>query len=167
MPIPGSNRIHINPRNPAHLRSDWWRVQKEQDDDTTALETLDGYVGPNTATFDSTAVVGQPVYSSSDASVDLADASGTSTADVIGVVTTGASATEDGEYITGGSVTTTDWTSIIGSGTLTPGAKYYLSTTAGQLTATPPSSTGEVVIQVGIAATTLLLEVNIKNRILL
>ncbi len=50
--------------------------------------------------------------------------------------------------------------SITGLSGLTPGARYYLSTTPGQLTTTPPSASGNVVQFVGVAtsATTLTFE---------
>ena len=37
---------------------------------------------------------------------------------------------------------------------LTPGARYYLSTTAGAITTTPPSTSGNVVQYVGVATST-------------
>lgn len=47
----------------------------------------------------------------------------------------------------------TNVASVAGGGALTPAAKLYLSTTDGQVTETPPSTSGNVVQQLGIAIT--------------
>lgn len=49
-----------------------------------------------------------------------------------------------------------------GPTSLTPGAVYYLSTSAGGVTATPPSTTGNVVQSLGIATSATELAVNIQ-----
>ncbi len=53
----------------------------------------------------------------------------------------------------GGYYSQTDWTAIIGTTHLTPHSYYYLTTTAGQLSTTPPSVTGQYVVQIGWALT--------------
>jgi fibronectin-binding autotransporter adhesin len=61
-------------------------------------------------------------------------------------------------------LTTTQWDAVAGTtGGLTPGTVYFLhQTTPGHLTATPPTTTGQFVVQVGIAlsATQLLIKLN-------
>jgi hypothetical protein len=69
--------------------------------------------------------------------------------------------------ITSGLVLLSDWTAVTGTQTLAPRGVYYLGTTAGTLTTTPPSGTGQVVQQVGIAATPGTLDVSIAPPILL
>jgi hypothetical protein len=56
-----------------------------------------------------------------------------------------------------------DWSIPLGTGLLTPGAVYYLSDVVGQIAATPPA-TG-FIMQVGIAVTTRILDVDIKTRV--
>lgn len=49
-------------------------------------------------------------------------------------------------------VTMSDWTAVVGSASLVPGARYFLHPTiAGRLTTTPPVSVGQVVAFVGQA----------------
>jgi hypothetical protein len=50
---------------------------------------------------------------------------------------------------------------------LTPGAKQYLSTTAGGLTETPPSTSGNVIQEVGVAISATVLDFNPKLPIVL
>jgi hypothetical protein len=69
--------------------------------------------------------------------------------------------------ITSGLVLLSDWTAVTGTQSLAPRGVYYLGTTAGTLTTTPPSGTGQVVQQVGIAATPGTLDVAIAPPILL
>ena len=68
---------------------------------------------------------------------------------------------------TEGSIEISDWTAITGSATLTPNAIYYLSTTAGRLTTAPPTTVGQVVQPVGIAVSSVKLELEVEDAILL
>lgn len=63
--------------------------------------------------------------------------------------------------LVGGTLTLPDWSAVTGSVSLTAGLPYYLSTTAGMLTSSPPSVSGQRVQQVGVAVSpdTLLIEV--------
>ena len=56
-----------------------------------------------------------------------------------------------------------DWSVPSGNAALSPGAVYYLSGAAGQITVTPPA-TG-FIVQVGIAVTAGILDVDIKTRV--
>lgn len=58
--------------------------------------------------------------------------------------------TVDG-VLTVGILENTDWTATVGATSLTPGAKYYLGSTAGTLITTPPSSANKVSQLVGVA----------------
>jgi hypothetical protein len=77
-----------------------------------------------------------------------------------------------GEVLTGGTfdivpvggLELTDWSIPLGGiGLLTPGAIYYLDAVSGQITTIPPAS--GFVVQVGVAMTTTLLDINIKTRV--
>ena len=56
-----------------------------------------------------------------------------------------------GEYVTEGSIERVDWTAVTGTALLTPGAVYYLGLTAGTLTSTAPTTTGQHVVAVARA----------------
>lgn len=106
----------------------------------------------HTATNDNagTLVVGTAVYMKSDGDIDKADATGVvAVATAVGVVVGGSIlTTADGTVQVEGVVelTTAQWDAVTGgSGGLTPGAIYYVGTTAGQITATAPSTMGQFV----------------------
>lgn len=118
------------------------------------------------AIFDSTAQVGMVLYVPSSGHVDLARANSTATSWAVGLVSRAASSGNIGEYQTGGEITLSDWTSIIGSTNLSPGAYYYLSaTTAGLLTTNAPSSPGQQVVAVARALTTETINIEIAQAI--
>lgn len=48
---------------------------------------------------------------------------------------------------------------------LTPGATYFLSATAGGVTTTPPTTSGQIVQEIGFAASATVLRVNIQEPI--
>lgn len=122
----------------------------------------------HTATFDSTMVVGQPIYVSGNNTVDLAKADNVTTAEAVGLVLTGATAGDDGEWIAEGSVVKLDWTAITGSAALTPGSTYYLSEiTAGMLSASAPTTRGNYVVRVGKALSTTKIDIEIAVDLLL
>jgi hypothetical protein len=112
--------------------------------------------------------VGTVVYISAADTVEKAMADASATAAVFGVVyapsiTAGAS----GSIATDGPVTATtaQWDALTGdTGGLVAGANYYLSeATAGGLTKTAPSASGEFVTRVGKAVSTTVLELNIAD----
>jgi hypothetical protein len=94
-------------------------------------------------------VIGQPVYVKSNGAVDKARANALSTCNTLGLVRdTSISAAASGaiQFIGILTATTTQWDAItLESGGLTPGAYYYVSTSAGLLSQTAPSTVGEVV----------------------
>ena len=66
------------------------------------------------------------------------------------------------EVQTDGIFTISNWTAVLGSATLSPGTKYYLSSaTAGNITATAPSSSNHFIVPVGraISTTSMYIEV--------
>lgn len=115
-------------------------------------------------------VIGAPVYTSGSGEVDKAQANALATVDVIGLVRDASIATgQPGNIQTDGVLTATtgQWDAITGqTGGLTVGAIYYLSpSTAGQLTATPPSAVGHFVARVGKALSETELEITIEQSV--
>lgn len=83
----------------------------------------------------------------------------------VGLVTTDRADTEVGTVQTDGVITLTDWTAVIGSVYLASNATYYLSTTAGMLTTTPPSGNGQIVQVIGRAMSPTILDISIASTI--
>lgn len=120
------------------------------------------------AEFDSTTLKGMALYVPSDGHVELAQANGLSTSDVIGLANEDVSASTSGTYITEGALDRDDWTSVAGTEFLTPGAVYYLDpSTAGMITATAPTTAGQTVVEIGRASTSTQLDIEISTPILL
>lgn len=84
---------------------------------------------------------------------------------VAGVVVEGAEPGFNAKWQADGPVTLDDWTLFIGSATLVPGATYYLSSTSGMATTTPPSAAGHHVIKVGVAVSPLTLDLEISSSV--
>ena len=104
-------------------------------------------------------LAGQPVFVTPASTLDKANANDTP---CLGVVVTDAGTGARVSYVSDGSVNNPDWTAIIGSQYLTPGATYYLSST-GMLTRTVPTS--GFLQQIGIAVSQTLLDVEIQPPI--
>lgn len=131
---------------------------------------LEGYHAAQTQyslTANETINIGQPVYVSSSSTVNLADADSINTAHVLGLAATDATANTPVIIYSDGCVERADWTSIVGSASLTPGAVYYLSTTAGQLTTAPPSGEGDTIVSCGIAVTTTKFDIEVNEVVTL
>ena len=92
--------------------------------------------------------VGQAVYISGSDTVKKAKADASGTSDVTGfVVDTTIASSASGSIQTGGTLT--------GLSGLTAGSRYYLSAaTAGAITTTPPSGSGQFIVPVGFAVNT-------------
>lgn len=119
---------------------------------------------PYTGEADVDINIGQPVYVKVNTHIDLAKADSAATMFVAGLVSASASATFSGSYLSDGRIIQADWTAIIGTASLTPGAVYYLdNVTAGMLTAVAPT-TG-FVISVGQAKNTTTLDIEISEPI--
>lgn len=64
--------------------------------------------------------------------------------------------------------TTSEWDAVTGgSGGLTAGSDYFLSVSPGQMSTTPPSSDGQVVVKLGRALSTTELRIDIGTAVLL
>ncbi len=118
-------------------------------------------------------VIGTPVYSDAALGVKKAKANATGTSQVIGLVaqTTIVNAVA-GDIATMGVLTfasTTQVDAIAGTtGGFAFGTRYYLDpTTAGMITATAPTTAGQLVCEIGTALSTIVLKVDIQKRILL
>lgn len=105
-----------------------------------------------------TVVAGAPVYISSNLGFLKARADSSATGPVIGLVLADIAASATGNIQTSGPIilTTAQWDAVCGTtGGLSFNVPYYLdATTAGKLTATPPSAVGQVVQQVIIGVST-------------
>lgn len=122
----------------------------------------------HTATFNSNTIIGQPIYIVSNNVVDLAIANDITKSQVMGLAIDNFSAGENGNYVTEGYIERSDWTSIIGSTDLTPGAIYYLDpNTAGLLTDTSPTTITDYVVKIGRAVNQKQLDIEIEVPILL
>jgi hypothetical protein len=115
--------------------------------------------------------IGMPVYVSAADTVKKGQANASGTRIIAGLVADASvAAAASGVIATSGPLTSADWTSVTGSATLTSGALYFLdASTAGKLTATAPTTTGQFVVCVGIAidTTTLLIDLNPATAIAL
>ncbi len=172
MVLIGGNQIYTDPRTDEHLRTVLARAQQNETASSGSITTLEAtialheaIIGYEDATYVSTTVIGQPLYIAGADSVDLADASVVGTSNVIGLCYVDTLTTVAGQYITHGIITQTSWLTVLGSIKLTAGTKYYLSETAGLLTATPPTTVGAYVVEIGTALDLETLNVNIRQRV--
>ena len=115
-------------------------------------------------------VIGTPVYAIANDAVDKAMANAVATVNVIGLVadvTIGAAALGSIQFDGVLAATTGQWDTVAGtSGGLAKDAFYYLdAATAGKLTATAPSTTGQFVLPIGIAISTTELKIEIGQRV--
>ena len=115
----------------------------------------------------SAVVRGQPVYATAASKFDLADATGALTQLVVGLAARDAAASTVLVVQTEGKVVRADWTAVAGAVGLSPGARYFLSTTPGGITAIAPSGAGEYVRAVGKAISPTTLDIEIDQSILL
>ena len=118
------------------------------------------------------AVIGTPVYISAANTFDLAKADASGTADTFALVSdTSNAAAASGTVKTDGflTATTAQWDVVTGqTGGLTAGSAYFLSAaTAGRLTTTSPTTTGQFSGYVGRALSTLVMEISSVRAIAL
>ena len=108
------------------------------------------------------ALEGNVVYvDAADSEAKLATNAGTEPqGEVAGVLLQGVSAGGNAIVATEGEVDIPNWTSIIGTATLIPGATYYLGT-AGAMSSTPPVTGSIVIIGRAMTATKFDIEINL------
>ncbi len=147
----------------------------------TASTYVDGATGawtalptaPNVLTLTngeaSAFIVGNVVYSSAAGTVKKAKADALATSEVVGLSLTATAAAGSATIQTGETVTLTtgQWDALAGTtGGLGFGVVYYLSAaTAGLLTATAPSTTGQQWVQVGIGLSTTQMKIQVLGPI--
>ena len=117
-------------------------------------------------------VIGSPVYVDGAGTVKLALADALATARILGFVKdTTIAAAASGNIQTDGVIvaTTGEWDTVAGTtGGLTAGDFYFLSAaTAGLITATAPTTAGEVIVNLGLALSATELDVNNMQTVLL
>lgn len=137
-----------------------------------ASDTLDAVVNEvdvvNKVNGEGTDLVpGEPVYVFSGTDVKRARANADGTRGVVGFSKAAITASASGTIQTNGvlTLTTGEWDAVAGTtGGLTAGTRYYLSAaTAGRITSTAPSASGNWVKCVGIALSTTELLINIED----
>lgn len=144
------------------------RPQQLQSGDTIANAADTGQVNQTAA---AALVAGNAVYTSGADAVNKAQANASGTKDVLGLATAAISSSASGTIQTNGIValTTTQWDAVAGTtGGLAPNAIYFLDpATAGKITATPPTTAGQYVCEVGRALSTTEFLIDIRSPILL
>ena len=110
-------------------------------------------------------LAGQVVYISAASTGKKAKADAAGTKEAFGLVKDASiTSGQTGAIVTAGQLAVADWTSALGSATLTAGTIYYLSgTTAGLITATAPVA--GYVVEVGIAISTTVMQLKINRPI--
>lgn len=103
---------------------------------------------------------GQPVWVAPGGVAQLASAAD-NTKPAAGLAAASVASSVSGDYQTAGHLTLANWTAATGATNLTPGAYYWLSATAGQLTTTPPAGSGRSLQRVGqaLSASTLAIQI--------
>jgi hypothetical protein len=135
-------------------------------------DTIDLDTSCNNITLSNTSggafVPGQPVFASAAGEIDLADADTDAASKVIGLTKEAIADASTGLVCTDGSVTLTtgEWDAAAGTvGGLAFGAQYFLSDTAGAVTATAPSASPKRVVKVLIGLSTVIGLIQIHQRI--
>jgi predicted RecA/RadA family phage recombinase len=148
------------------------QIQQLQVGDTLDATVAEQEVIQATNSNAGTIAIGRAVYVDGAGSVDLAQADASGTKDVVGLVAdVSIASSASGNILTSGVLvaTTGQWDAVTGgTGGLTAGAKYFLSeATAGALTTTAPTSTGDYVCPVGIGLSTTEMKLDIDTDVLL
>lgn len=91
----------------------------------------------------------------------------TPSAYAVGLLGEDVPAAVSGIIICSGVLLLPDWTAITGAATLAAKGKYYLDTAAGLLTTTPPNIGGKISQLVGVAISSVELEIKLAYPILL
>lgn len=146
------------------------RVRQIAAGDTLDAQVIEVDVVNQTNNNAASVVIGTPVYNDGSGTVDLAQADASATVEVLGLVKDASiAAAASGAVQTDGvlAATTGQWDTITGDvGGLTAGSVYYLdSDTAGKLTKTAPTATGDFVVRMGKAISDTELEITILQPI--
>ena len=141
------------------------QIQQLQAGDTLDASASEVDVVQKTNGNASSIVICTPVYVKNDGTVDKAKADASGTVQILGLVKdVSIDAAAAGSIQTDGvlTATTAQWDAVAGTtGGLTPGTVYYLDpATAGMLTSTAPTTTGQYVVRVGLALSTTELDIS-------
>jgi hypothetical protein len=141
------------------------QVQQLQAGDTLDASTTEVDVVSKTNGNVGVVVIGTPVYVKNDGQVDKAKADASGTIQILGLVKDlSVDPAAAGIIQTDGvlTATTAQWDAVAGTtGGLSPGAVYYLdAATAGKLTGTAPTATGQFVVRVGLALSATELDIS-------
>lgn len=159
MAIPIIQPVFRSPKSISHMQVVIDRLQKNIEAVAAELGSSGGSTYDGTATVN--LAVGDVVYPDAAGSLDLAQADAVATAHVIGIVTVAALATATATVTTDGIVTNAGWA-------LTTDTIYYLDpSTAGAITATAPTTVGQIVMPVGIAVSATQLRLLLSPLVLL
>ncbi len=147
-------------------------IQQMQSGDTLDAAVSEVDIATLTNNNASPIVIGNAVYTDAASGVDLAQADAASTSEVVGLVKDASiSAAASGDIQTDGVLTATtgQWDAVAGTtGGLTAGTVYYLDpSTAGDITETAPTSVGQVVVRIGKAISTMVMEISVLEPVLL
>lgn len=159
-------------RLPLVLGADGLPQQLQSGDSISAPMNTPSLRAVSNAESATTITFGMPVYASGADAVKRAQANAKSTAKVAGLVYDNSIAAGASGNIAQSGVmvgTTTQWDAVAGTtGGLAFGTYYFLDpSTAGKITATPPTTTGQVNVLIGIALSTTELELELAPPILL
>lgn len=155
-------------RKPLVVVDGWTRQLPDGDTLDATTAEVDSYELVNAGSLERP--IGTPVYISGSGEFDAARANARATVGVFGLIRSAAiAAASSGTIQTDGvlTATTAQWDALTGqTGGLTPGAPYWLSAaTAGHLTSTAPSATGNIVLIVGRGVTEETFEISIGTPV--
>ena len=141
------------------------QLQQLQATDTLDADVLQVDVTNLTNGGATSAIIGQAAVVTGSNSFVLGRADASGTKNVVGLVrSTSIAAAATGSVQTDGVLVATlaQWNAITGQTSgLTPGANYFLSpTTAGNITPTAPTASGQYLIKVGTALSTTAMDIN-------
>jgi hypothetical protein len=111
---------------------------------------------------------GTPVYIDSSGLMHSANAGAATTASVFGILTASTAASASGvvQFVGALTLTATQWQAVTPSSAgIMAGSWYFLNTTTGQLTVTAPTTTGQLLVVLGLAVSTTILALNIDPPI--
>ena len=159
-------------RAPLVLGSDGLPQQLQSGDSIASPTNAPSIRAVNNGESASAMVIGMPVYATAADTVKRGQANAKSTSQICGVVYDASiSASANGNIAQSGVVvaTTTQWDAVAGTtGGLAFGAMYFLDpATAGKITSTPPTTTGQTNTLIGRALSATELELMIAPPILL
>ena len=159
-------------RSPLVIGADGLPQQLQSGDSISAATNAPSIRSVTNGESSAAITIGMPVYASAADTVKRAQANAKSTSKLAGVVfDTTIAAAASGNIAQSGVIvaTTTQWDAVAGTtGGLSFNTLYFLDpTTAGKITATPPTTAGQCNVIVGMAISTTELELQISQPILL